>query len=126
MDPNTTYFPPQIPHLAEVEYLNTVPVLVNRLENAQLNLRISIIPIISNQSPLLKRWSEKFIITNGFDLLWDAELYSLKLQVWKPAILPYTLLTYGTTYKNFQNIVVNVIQEIWKLINNHYTQTLQM
>ena len=50
---STKYFPPQIPQLAEIEYLNTVPVLVNRLENAQLNLRISIIPIISNQSPLL-------------------------------------------------------------------------
>ena len=50
---STTYFPPQIPHLAEVEYLNKVPVLISRLENAQLSLKIAILPIISNQSPLL-------------------------------------------------------------------------
>ena len=50
---SSKYFPPQIPHLAEIEYLNGVQVLISRLENVNLSLHISLLPIISPKSLLL-------------------------------------------------------------------------
>ena len=50
---SSKYYPPQIPYLDETYNINGVPVLINRLENASLNLQISLCPILSPISPLI-------------------------------------------------------------------------
>ena len=41
LKPSSQYYPPDVPFLAETHNINRIPVLVNRLENANLSLQIS-------------------------------------------------------------------------------------
>ena len=50
---STEMVPPSIPVGAEITLFNKIPTLVSKLNQAELNLLVSLLPVISKSSPIL-------------------------------------------------------------------------